>query len=127
MIMLDFIYHNYTEKFRIILQFISNHFGDENILLKKNKGLIESRKFGIKNSVVTAYIFHGLGCDFQLNNIWIDVEFDGNKIGFTAWSFFSYCKVKNSQITEPEVAKYLTEKVQKRELIYSGNIYVMKN
>lgn len=120
-------YIDFLHKFKAIRLFINENFGFKDILIRKNQGLIKEREFGIKNSKVTGYVFHGFGCEFRLNNEIIDIEFGtNNSIGFTKWSFFSYCKQFNTHITELEVEKYLQRQVEMNSLIYTGKIYEMR-
>lgn len=120
---LDKIYLNFLEKFKIVLFFISENFGDKNILKRKNSGLIPNRCFEIKNPQIKGYVFHGTGCDFRLKNCLIDVEFYDDYIGFTNWSFYNHVKNINPEITEIEVENFLSEKVNLNQLKYNGKIF----
>ena len=117
------IYLDFIREFKIILLFISEEFGDKDILKLKNKGVIEARNLDIKNSKISGYIFHGFGCDFILKNKTLDIEFDNDNIGFTSWSFFTYSKEINKKITEEDIDKFLKEKVAANELSYNNKIY----
>lgn len=122
---LDSIYVDFIEKFKAVLSFISENFGNREILLRKNQGLILSRNLDVKKSKITGYIFHGSGCEFRFKNTLLDIEFDQDHIGFTGWSFYFYSQSINPQITEIETDKYLRGKVRDSELKYSGRIFML--
>lgn len=122
---LDDIYITFIEKFKIVLLYIDKHFGSNDILLKKNQGLIKDRDLGISNSPIKGYIFHGFGCEFRFKSAIVDVEFYGDAIGFTEWSFYSYSRKVNDQINENEISVYLKEKVNSKQLIYNGRFFVL--
>lgn len=117
------IYVSFIKDFQLVLDFISEHFGEKDILLRKNQGIIPKRNLSLKNSGIKGYMFHGFGCEFVLKDRTIDIEFDDNRVGFTGWSFFVYSKHVNSQITEKGSDEYLNQKVHEGVLKYSGKIY----
>ena len=120
---LDNTYVDFIAKFKIVLLFISKNFGDKEILIRKNQGLIQSRNLEIKNSLIKGYVFHGSGCDFRFKNDTLDIEFENDHIGFTDWSFYSYAKKNNSDKTEEELRVFLHEKVDQQELRFRSRIY----
>lgn len=117
------IYVDFIERFKITLLFISENFGDKDVLKLKNQGAIQARNLDIRNSKISGYIFHGFGCEFRFKNNILDVEFDNDNIGFTSWSFFSYLNKINSQTTEEEIERFLKGKVSSNELKYNKKIY----
>lgn len=123
---IDEEYISFIEKFKIVLQFISEKMGDKDILIRKNKGFIQDRNIQIKGSKITGYIFHGSGCEFRFKNHIIDIYFDNDKIGFTTWSFYTYMKSVFPEISEIETENYLHGKMQKGQLDHNGVIYRLK-
>ena len=117
------IYVDFISKFKIVLAFISENFGDREILLRKNQGFIQSRNLEIKNSPIKGYVFHGSGCDFKFKKDSLDIEFENNNIGFTDWSFYTFVKNINSEITEKEIKEFLKSKVKSNELKFNNQIY----
>lgn len=49
---LDVIYSKFIEKLKLVLRYILENFGEKEILMRKNQGLIQNRNFGIKNSQI---------------------------------------------------------------------------
>jgi len=122
---LDHIFIDFIKNFKTVLLFIEEHFGDKDILVRKNAGLIPERNFGVKNSEIKGYVFHGSGCGFTLKNNVLDIEFNENNIGFTNWSFYSYSLNIKSDITKRETEQFLNGKIDK-ELSYNGKIFEIK-
>lgn len=120
---IDEIYLIFIEDFKLVLEFISEHFGETNVLLRKNQGFIPGRNLSIKNSRIKGYMFHGYGCEFVLKDHTVDIEFEDDRIGFTGWSFFLYSEKVNSQITEKESEEFLAKKVSEEVLKFSGKIF----
>lgn len=120
---LDIFYSNFIEKLKLVLRYILENFGDKEILMRKNQGLIQNRNFGIKNSQIKGYVFHGYGCDFRFKNEDVDIEFENDNIGFTDWSFYLFVDGHNSEITEAMCKAFLKEKVEKQELRFLNRIY----
>lgn len=120
---LDIFYSNFIEKLKLVLRYILENFGEKEILMRKNQGLIQNRNFGIKNSQIKGYVFHGYGCDFSFKNENVDIEFENDNIGFTDWSFYLFVKGNNSEITEAMCKAFLKEKVEKQELRFLNKIY----
>lgn len=120
---LNNIYIEFVEKFKMVLLFISENFGDKGILIRKNQGLIQSKNLAISNSPVKGYIFHGSGCDFRLKNDSLDIEFENDSIGFTDWSFYCFAKKFKSGITEMEIKEFLNDKVKENRLKFNNKIY----
>ncbi|MBB2951677.1 MULTISPECIES: DUF6896 domain-containing protein [Sphingobacterium] len=120
---LDVIYSKFIEKLKLVLRYILENFGEKEILMRKNQGLIQNRNFGIKNSQIKGYVFHGYGCDFRFKNEDVDIEFENDNIGFTDWSFYLFVDGHNSEITEAMCKAFLKEKVEKQELRFLNRIY----
>lgn len=120
---LDIIYSKFIEKLKLVLRYILENFGEKEILMRKNQGLIQNRNFGIKNSQIKGYVFHGYGCDFRFKNEDVDIEFENDNIGFTDWSFYLFVDGHNSEITEAMCKAFLKEKVEKQELRFLNRIY----
>lgn len=123
---MDIIYAQFIEKFKIALLFISKNFGDKDVLVRKNLGLIQNRNFEIKNSQVKGYVFHGYGCDIIFKNNSLDIEFEDDYVGFTSWSFYSFAHENNLKITEDEVESFLNKKVYKQELKFRNRVFEIK-
>lgn len=120
---LNNVYIDFIEKLKVVLLFISENFGDKEILIRKNQGHIQSRNLEIKNSQIKGYIFHGSGCDFRFKKDTVDIEFENDNIGFTDWSFYSFAKKINSEITEKDVKVFLNARVKEQELRFNNRIY----
>jgi len=120
---LDIIYSKFIEKLKLVLRYILANFGEKEILMRKNQGLIQNRNFGIKNSQIKGYVFHGYGCDFRFKNEDVDIEFENDNIGFTDWSFYLFVDGHNSEITEAMCKAFLKEKFEKQELRFLNRIY----
>jgi hypothetical protein len=120
---LNDIYVDFIAKFKIVLLFISENFGDREILFRKNQGSIQSRNFEIKNSPIKGYVFHGYGCDFVFKKGSLDIEFENDNIGFTHWSFYSFAKNINSNIKEEDIIDFLFKKVNDNEIKFNNKIY----
>ncbi len=92
-------------------------------MIRKNQGLIQSSNLEIMNSTIKGYIFHGSGCDFRFKRDNIDVEFENDSIGFTEWSFYSFAKKNNSEMTEEEINEFLNKKINSNKLRFNNKIY----
>lgn len=122
--MLDKDFKEFSSCILEITKFIKKNFGIGDYLKMKSEGLISNQQYGIKGEFpITGYSFHGYGCGFQFKTFQVDIEFDDNIIGFTAWSFYSYVNKTEKQITENDVNSFLSQKIEKEELKYSGKVY----
>jgi hypothetical protein len=119
-------FEQYQSHILEILFFLESSFGKGDYLKRKNEGLIPSRNYGFKKSNITGYSFHGSGCGFQFTNYEVDLEFDGDVVGFTNWSFYIFLKNRIPEITENESNDFLDEMVRRNNLKYSGKLYELK-
>lgn len=123
---LENVYKLFIAKFQLVTQFIEKEFGGGDLLNKKNSGLIESKNLNINIGEIKGYVFHGFGCDFLLkNNNNIDIEFHEQNIGFTQWSLYLFSKRKINKISEIEINKFLSEKVNEKKLYFDGKIHFL--
>ena len=120
---LNDIYIDFIAKLKVVLLFISENFGEKEILLRKNQGVVKSKNLEIKNSQIKGYVFHGSGCDFRFKKYSIDIEFENDNIGFTDWSLYSFAKEINSDITEEVIKEFLKEKINEKLLRFNNKIY----
>ncbi|RVU90849.1 hypothetical protein EH230_08115 [Flavobacterium columnare] len=113
---LEKIYFEFIDKFKLAVDFIQKNFGEKDILMNKVSEIFPSRNQEVKNSLIKGYVFHGTGCNFRFKKCSIDVEFFKNEIGFTNWSFYIFANSINNLLTIRETDSFLKNKVLKSEL-----------
>ncbi len=121
--LIDKYFIQYYNHFFQVDHFLIRNFGNGNYLKMKNKGIIPSRNYEIKDSNITGYCFHGYGCGFQFRDFEIGVEFKKGKIGFTAWDFFSFLSERLADIDEDKCELYLAALVKKGLLNFDDNVF----
>jgi hypothetical protein len=120
---LNDIFIIFIAKYKTALLFISENFGEKEILFRKNNGSIQARNLEIKNSQIKGYVFHGSGCDFKFKKDTIDIEFENDSIGFTNWSLYSFARKINSDISEDVIESFLDDKVNEKVIRFNNKIY----
>lgn len=119
---LNDVFNEYITGIKYVSNFINQHFGNENILEKKNSGKIADRDLTIKNSLIKGYIFHGYGCEFRFKKYTIDIEFlSDNSIAFSEWSFYMFCKKELPDISQSDIRDVLNEKQRGGIILSKGN------